>query len=79
MRKAVRLIAAVTLLAVALSGSTALAAQRGTNHRASRGHKSVFARFIIWINSRLSPPIGVTDPEPEGCVLPPIGATLPPP
>jgi hypothetical protein len=78
MRKAVRVIAAVTLLAVALSGSTALAAQRGTNHRASR-HTSVFARFIIWINSRLSPPIGVTEPEPEGRVSPPVGATLPSP
>jgi hypothetical protein len=79
MRKGVRTIAAVTLLAVALSGSTTSAAQRRTDHPASRGDTTVFARFIVWVNSRLSPPIGITDPPPESRQSPPSAVALPTP
>lgn len=63
MRKAVGLIAAVTLLAAALSGNTLYAAQR-LDRGTSRRETSVFARFVVWINSRLSPPVGVAPPPP---------------
>ncbi|MFL6246483.1 MAG: hypothetical protein ACJ74H_10700 [Thermoanaerobaculia bacterium] len=65
MRKGVRVIAAVTLLAAALSGQTVFAAQR-TDLGASRAaaKANVFGRFVVWINSRLSPPIGVAPPPP---------------
>jgi hypothetical protein len=73
MRKAVRFIAAATLLAIIVSGSTTFAAQRESAMR--RG--GAFARLMVWINSRISPPIGV--PQSDSRISPPIGVTPPPP
>lgn len=86
MQRVVRVIATVTLLAAVLSGSSSLAAQREPVRRG--GSATVFARFIAWVNSRLSPPIGsdsrlsppigAPQPQPESRLSPPIGIEPPP-
>lgn len=74
MRKAVRALAGVTVLAFLFAGSTTLAASRNSRPGLT---VSVLTRFVAWVSGRLSPPIGL--PRSEGRLAPPIPAPTPPP